>query len=156
MSLGLTPPQIRNRLLIFSIAAPAGAILTYLAVRLFGASQHVKAHHVDPLQWWTGAVLLFSVSRHFFCGLVWHSLQGSLTSLSDQGGSFLYVATVISPLSDSDSHHTPRSCQSHSSQWNGKVDSVPTASIVVGRYAFASAFECVHRTRALVGSGNAH
>lgn len=106
MSLGLTPPQIRNRLLIFSIAAPAGAILTYLAVRLFGASQHVKAHHVDPLQWWTGAVLLFSVSRHFFCGLVWHSLQGSLTSLSDQGGSFLYVATVISPLSDSDSHHT--------------------------------------------------
>ncbi|KAI5449755.1 hypothetical protein NCC49_004045 [Naganishia albida] len=83
LSLGLTKPQIRTRLLLFSISAPLGAVITYLVVSAAGAGQvEVPDDQVDPIGWWTGIVLLFS------------------------GGSFLYVATVISPLSDSDAHGT--------------------------------------------------
>jgi zinc transporter 9 len=64
LSLGLSHPQIRNRLLIFSASAPAGAVLTYLLIKLFGGSNGtVHKGDVDSLQWWTGVVLLFSVSK---------------------------------------------------------------------------------------------
>jgi hypothetical protein len=38
--------------------------MTYFLVRLFGGSSGDKVgrHEVDSLQWWTGAVLTFSVS----------------------------------------------------------------------------------------------
>ncbi|KAJ9117540.1 hypothetical protein QFC22_004390 [Naganishia vaughanmartiniae] len=83
LSLGLTKKQIRTRLFLFSIAAPLGAMVTYMVVKAVGAGQggH-RDDEVDAIGWWTGVVLLFS------------------------GGSFLYVATVISPLSDSDAHGT--------------------------------------------------
>ncbi|BEI81870.1 hypothetical protein CcaverHIS002_0210300 [Cutaneotrichosporon cavernicola] len=70
LQLHLSPAQVRPRLIIFSLAAPVGALVTYLLVQLFGTG---KGH---SLGWWTGAVLLFS------------------------GGSFLYVATVIQPISE--------------------------------------------------------
>ncbi|WVF72836.1 hypothetical protein IAT40_007654 [Kwoniella sp. CBS 6097] len=85
MSLNLPHTAIRRRLVIFSFAAPVGAILTYLLVRAFGSSSigQVNRGEVDALGWWTGIALLFS------------------------GGSFLYVATVIQPLSShSHDHHT--------------------------------------------------
>ncbi|ORY35533.1 Zinc/iron permease [Naematelia encephala] len=88
LGLSLSPPQIRRRLLIFSFAAPLGAILTYLLVRVFGGNSAGGQHDADGLGWWTGIALLFS------------------------GGSFLYVATVIQPLSapsphsHTHSHHT--------------------------------------------------
>ncbi|GMK59240.1 hypothetical protein CspeluHIS016_0702550 [Cutaneotrichosporon spelunceum] len=70
LQLHLTPAQVRPRLVIFSLAAPVGALVTYVLVQLFGTG---GSH---GLGWWTGAVLLFS------------------------GGSFLYVATVIQPISE--------------------------------------------------------
>ncbi|KAL7422738.1 hypothetical protein Q5752_002030 [Cryptotrichosporon argae] len=73
LSLSMPTPMIRRRLVAFSLAAPAGALLTYLLVRLFGQGA--------ALGWWTGIALLFS------------------------GGSFLYVATVVQPLSADD--HAP-------------------------------------------------
>lgn len=83
LTLGLTKPQIRTRLLLFSVSAPIGAIITYMIVKAVGGGQgKVPDNEVDLIEWWTGVVLLFS------------------------GGSFLYVATVISPLSDSDAHGT--------------------------------------------------
>ncbi|GHJ89579.1 hypothetical protein NliqN6_5981 [Naganishia liquefaciens] len=83
LTLGLTKPQIRTRLLLFSASAPIGAVITYMIVKAVGGGQNkVPDTEVDLIGWWTGVVLLFS------------------------GGSFLYVATVISPLSDSDAHGT--------------------------------------------------
>ncbi|KAK4683677.1 solute carrier family 39 (zinc transporter), member 9, partial [Tremellales sp. Uapishka_1] len=82
LSLRLEPPAIRKRLLIFSLAAPIGAMLTFFLVKAFGATGE------SGIGWWTGIALLFS------------------------GGSFLYVATVIQPLSStnssqhSHSHHS--------------------------------------------------
>lgn len=72
LSLHLTPAQVRRRLFVFSLAAPAGAIITYVLVNLFGGATAKP----DAIGYWTGAVLLFS------------------------GGSFLYVATVIQPISE--------------------------------------------------------
>jgi len=65
MSLNLTPPQIRRRLLIFSFAAPLGAVITFFLVKLFGVSGQHNAGEIDSLGWWTGIALLFSVSRSF-------------------------------------------------------------------------------------------
>ncbi|TXT13096.1 hypothetical protein VHUM_01497 [Vanrija humicola] len=73
LNLHLTPAQVRRRLVIFSLSAPLGALLTYALVLLFGKGSSTSGH--DRLGWWTGVVLLFS------------------------GGSFLYVATVIQPIS---------------------------------------------------------
>lgn len=94
MSLNLSPPMIRRRLLIFSFAAPLGAVITFFLVKAFGVggAGH-SATEIDSLGWWTGIALLFSVSP----------LLPSCDSADPQGGSFLYVATVIQPLSN-DSH----------------------------------------------------
>jgi len=66
MSLNLTPPQIRRRLLIFSFAAPLGAVITFFLVKLFGVSGQHNAGEIDSLGWWTGIALLFSVSSHYY------------------------------------------------------------------------------------------
>jgi zinc transporter 9 len=86
--------MIRRRLLIFSFAAPLGAVITFFLVKAFGwgGAQH-GAHEVDSLGWWTGIALLFSVSVTYY--------QSAYANV--KGGSFLYVATVIQPL-QGDSH----------------------------------------------------
>lgn len=56
LSLCLEPPAIRKRLMIFSVAAPIGAILTFLIVRIGG-----HAGDDSALDYWTGIALLFSV-----------------------------------------------------------------------------------------------
>ncbi|WVQ82329.1 hypothetical protein IAT38_004457 [Cryptococcus sp. DSM 104549] len=102
LSFNLSHASIRRRLFIFSCAAPAGAILTYLAVSLFGRSSlgsgaagHAGHDHGDDaIGWWTGVALLFS------------------------GGSFLYVATVIQPLS-SDTHTHAHSHSHHIESGHG-------------------------------------
>ena len=57
-------------------------MITYALVLLFGASgpHHRESNSIDRIGWWTGIALLFS------------------------GGSFLYVATVIQPLSEPHDH----------------------------------------------------
>jgi hypothetical protein len=63
MSLNLSPPMIRRRLLIFSFAAPLGAVLTFFIVKAFGVGGAEHSHsEIDSLGWWTGIALLFSVS----------------------------------------------------------------------------------------------
>ena len=57
--------MIRRRLIIFSFAAPLSAIVTYLLVGAFGGKNAGTGHSggsVDGIGWWTGVVLLFSVS----------------------------------------------------------------------------------------------
>lgn len=68
LSLGLTPPAIRPRVLIFSVAAPLGAVLTYALVKLFGhQGAPVGSGEIDALGWWIGIALLFSVSvKHHY------------------------------------------------------------------------------------------
>ena len=66
LSLGLDHPGIRKRLMIFSFAAPLGAVITYAIINAFGGNSvgmGKSKGDVDALQWWTGIALLFSVSR---------------------------------------------------------------------------------------------
>jgi zinc transporter 9 len=63
LTLGLTKPQIQARLLLFSLSAPVGAVVTYMIVKAVGGGQgEVPDDAVDLIGWWTGVVLLFSVS----------------------------------------------------------------------------------------------
>ncbi|KAK8854769.1 hypothetical protein IAR55_003508 [Kwoniella newhampshirensis] len=110
LSLSLSYTAIRRRLIIFSFAAPVGAILTYLLVSAFGSSKmgSGKDGDVDTLGWWTGIALLFS------------------------GGSFLYVATVIQPLSatSSDQHSSAH----HSHVEEGHDEDPSTGEPTLGKY----------------------
>ncbi|KAF9960876.1 hypothetical protein BGZ72_005546 [Mortierella alpina] len=70
---GFSRRQTRQQVAIFSLAAPIGAILTYVFIQMSG--QHDEA----SLHWWTGMLLLFS------------------------GGTFLYVAMhVMSEMNNSE------------------------------------------------------
>jgi zinc transporter 9 len=53
---GLGKRQVRTHLTVFSLAAPAGAIVTWLFLGLLGG----EATGGAGLQWWTGVLLLFS------------------------------------------------------------------------------------------------
>ncbi|KAF9906420.1 hypothetical protein EC991_000667 [Linnemannia zychae] len=70
---GFSRRQTRQQVGIFALAAPIGALLTYIFIQLSG-------HHEEAsLHWWTGMLLLFS------------------------GGTFLYVAMhVMSEMNNSD------------------------------------------------------
>lgn len=53
---GLGKRQARTHLIIFSMAAPVGAIVTWVLVNLLGGEKVGGA----GMQWWTGVLLLFS------------------------------------------------------------------------------------------------
>lgn len=53
---GLGKRQARTHLIVFSMAAPVGAIVTWVLVNLLGGEEVGGA----GMQWWTGVLLLFS------------------------------------------------------------------------------------------------
>ena len=55
---GLGKRQARAHLLAFSLAAPAGALLTWAIVRLLGGS--TEPTHPESMKFWTGVILIFS------------------------------------------------------------------------------------------------
>lgn len=70
---GFSRRQTRQQVGIFSLAAPIGALLTYIFIQLSGHREEASLH------WWTGMLLLFS------------------------GGTFLYVAMhVMSEMNNSE------------------------------------------------------
>lgn len=78
LSEGLSRSRVRQHLLMFSLAAPAGAISTYILLQLFSDASTSSVN----LEYWTGILLLFS------------------------GGTFLYVAMhAIQELKSNTSHH---------------------------------------------------
>ncbi|KAF9542072.1 hypothetical protein EC957_002365 [Mortierella hygrophila] len=71
---GFSRRQTRQQVGIFSLAAPIGALLTYIFIQLSGHREEASLH------WWTGILLLFS------------------------GGTFLYVAMhVMSEMNNAES-----------------------------------------------------
>ena len=51
---GASRAHIRKALVFFAVAAPLGAVVTFLVLRLVGSSNNMD------LPWWTGMALLFS------------------------------------------------------------------------------------------------
>lgn len=67
---GLSKRAARAHLVIFSLAAPVGALATWLIVRLMG---HGIAQSEAAGAWWTGMLLLFSGGTFLYVAM--HSLQ---------------------------------------------------------------------------------
>ncbi|KAK9455396.1 Zinc/iron permease [Dipodascopsis uninucleata] len=63
---GISKKQVKQHLLVFSAAAPIGALVTWIAIMMIGYTDGGVG-----LQWWTGVILVFS------------------------GGTFLYVAIHV-------------------------------------------------------------
>ena len=94
---GLSKRTTRTHLLLFSLAAPVGALVTWFLVQLLGA----KRLGEDGLEWWTGCVLLFS------------------------GGTFLYVAmhSMTETTSPSDNHSHDSGPNGYADPVYGKAES---------------------------------
>ncbi|SPO01064.1 related to ATX2 - Putative Golgi transporter involved in homeostasis of manganese ions [Cephalotrichum gorgonifer] len=66
---GLSKRAARGHLLIFSLAAPAGAVATWFLITLLGGSKMDG----DNGQWWTGNLLLFSAGTFLYVAV--HAMQ---------------------------------------------------------------------------------
>ncbi|KAJ9653739.1 hypothetical protein H2198_007137 [Neophaeococcomyces mojaviensis] len=75
---GLSKRMARTHLLIFSLAAPAGAFLTWMLVHILGGT---STRSPQNSQWWTGVLLLFSAGTFLYVAM--HSMQ-EITSTKHQ------------------------------------------------------------------------
>ncbi|PTB67825.1 Zinc/iron permease [Trichoderma citrinoviride] len=66
---GLSKRAARGHLVIFSLAAPVGALTTWLMITLLGGD-HLKGYSG---QWWTGMLLLFSGGTFLYVAM--HAMQ---------------------------------------------------------------------------------
>lgn len=57
---GLGKRQARTHLVVFSLAAPAGAVFSWLLIGLLGRGGATGSAGVQATKWWTGLILLFS------------------------------------------------------------------------------------------------
>jgi len=68
---GLSKRMARAHLVIFSLAAPAGAFLTFLLANVLGGGGATRS--AESSQWWTGILLLFSAGTFLYVAM--HSMQ---------------------------------------------------------------------------------
>ena len=69
---GLSKRSARSHLLLFSLAAPIGALLTWVAAHALGVG---RVGNVQSTQWWTGMLLLFSGGTFLYVAM--HTMQES-------------------------------------------------------------------------------
>ncbi|EHK18761.1 uncharacterized protein TRIVIDRAFT_193860 [Trichoderma virens Gv29-8] len=94
---GLSKRAARGHLVIFSLAAPVGALTTWLMITLLGGD-HLKGYSG---QWWTGMLLLFSGGTFLYVAM--HAMQedGSVHSHDHSSG--------VNGYSDGNSAHQRKS-----------------------------------------------
>lgn len=109
---GLSRRRARAHLVVFSLAAPVGALATWILVNAAGRSQLGGGHDEQQTRWWTGILLLFS------------------------GGTFLYVAMHTMQEDQSGQSHDRqqylRSSNSHISSDSGGGSNSDLQSSLVG------------------------
>ncbi|KAI9851199.1 MAG: hypothetical protein M1824_002818 [Vezdaea acicularis] len=72
---GLTKREARAHLIIFSLAAPVGALVTWFLAHLLGGGGSGSG---ERTQWWTGVLLLFSAGTFLYVAM--HAMQESSPS----------------------------------------------------------------------------
>lgn len=93
LATSLPREECKKHLAIFSASTPISAIVSYAFVAFFGVRSEEE---------WTGTALLLSVSR---CCLQFTGVPRTHSPFSFlQGGTFLYVATVLQPVSSESSN----------------------------------------------------
>ena len=70
LSQGLSKRTARGHLILFSLAAPVGSLLTWTFAHVVGA---VNTGNADSTKWWTGILLLFSGGTFLYVAM--HSMQ---------------------------------------------------------------------------------
>ncbi|POR37157.1 Zinc transporter ZIP9, partial [Tolypocladium paradoxum] len=78
---GLSKRAARGHLIVFSLAAPVGALSTWLLITLLGGD-HMEG---ETGQWWTGMLLLFSGGTFLYVAM--HAMQEDGGSYSHDHGS---------------------------------------------------------------------
>jgi len=118
---GLSKRTARGHLIVFSLAAPFGALSTWAVIRILGGGNFEG----DSGQWWTGMLLLFSAGTFLFVAM--HAMQedgssakhehGGTNGYADGGGvqkaqqrpqmrdTFATVAGMLLPLLTQFGHH---------------------------------------------------
>ncbi|XMA19739.1 hypothetical protein WAI453_012530 [Rhynchosporium graminicola] len=79
---GLSKRAARGHLMVFSAAAPVGAIGTWLLVGILGGGEHMEG---ERGQWWTGMLLLFSGGTFLYVAM--HAMQEESSSGVDNAPS---------------------------------------------------------------------
>jgi len=75
---GLSKRAARGHLVLFSLAAPAGAIFTWMLAHILGGG---RSHSAQSTTWWTGMLLLFSAGTFLYVAM--HSMQETSSSLHE-------------------------------------------------------------------------
>lgn len=91
---GLSHTTIRKHLLLFSLAAPVGSILTYLTLYFFSSA----TTSVASLEYWTGVLLVFSGGTFLYVAM--HALQ-EVSHASDHTNRvqlFVILAGMLIPI----------------------------------------------------------
>ncbi|KAF9871651.1 zip metal ion [Colletotrichum karsti] len=118
---GLTKRTARGHLIVFSLAAPFGALSTWAIIQILGGGNLDG----ESGQWWTGMLLLFSAGTFLFVAM--HAMQeesgspkhehGGMNGFSEGGGAqrgqhrpqmrdtFATVAGMLLPLLTQFGHH---------------------------------------------------
>ncbi|GKT53472.1 ZIP zinc transporter [Colletotrichum tofieldiae] len=118
---GLSKRTARGHLIVFSLAAPFGALSTWAIIRILGGGNFEG----ESGQWWTGMLLLFSAGTFLFVAM--HAMQedssspkhehGGMNGYSEGGGvqrvqqrpqmrdTFATVAGMLLPLLTQFGHH---------------------------------------------------
>lgn len=73
---GLSKRAARGHLVLFSLAAPTGAIVTWLLANILGGGS--GNHNPETTRWWTGMLLLFSAGTFLYVAM--HSMQDASIS----------------------------------------------------------------------------
>ncbi|KAM7223875.1 Zinc/iron permease [Rhypophila decipiens] len=77
---GLSKRAARGHLIVFSLAAPFGALGTYLLIKLIGGANMEG----ESGQWWTGMLLLFSAGTFLYVAM--HAMQEDSAPPGGGGG----------------------------------------------------------------------
>ncbi|KAG0137140.1 Zinc/iron permease [Tuber indicum] len=101
---GLGKRQARAHLIIFSMAAPVGAIVTWILLGLLGEGSG------EGMQWWTGVLLLFSGGTFLYVAM--HTMQSQSELEPGNGGqkstmkdTLAAVVGMLLPLATQIGHH---------------------------------------------------
>ena len=78
---GLSKRRARAHLVIFSLAAPVGALVTWMLVNAAGKSQPGAGYDEQQTKWWTGILLLFSGGTFLYVNLT-PACHGTIFGLS--------------------------------------------------------------------------
>ncbi|MCJ1479870.1 hypothetical protein MMC06_000024 [Schaereria dolodes] len=71
---GLGKRAARAHLVVFSLAAPVGAVGTWMVVRVLGGGGGAGLGGEEAMRWWTGVLLLFSGGTFLYVAM--HTMQG--------------------------------------------------------------------------------